>query len=142
MADHAKWFYTVEPKEDFNRWAGETQERFKKNSVRDCVDPAREDYEFSGPNPVDVCLPPDWENGVEVAAGYHCQQRSKLLLVSSIGPSEDLRKLSIPLIHNLPGASDNLKDHFAVFIAARVSSKLTDRYVFESNVDRVEKARK
>lgn len=35
----------------------------------------------------------------------------KLLLLSGIGPSQELSKLSIPTIHNLPGVGKNLMDH-------------------------------
>lgn len=35
----------------------------------------------------------------------------QLLLVSGIGPAQDLQKLGIPLIHDLPGVGQNLQDH-------------------------------
>lgn len=35
----------------------------------------------------------------------------KILLLSGIGPSEDLAKLSIPVLHDLPAVGKNMRDH-------------------------------
>lgn len=40
----------------------------------------------------------------------------QLLLLSGIGPKEDLAKLRIPLVHDLRGVGQNLHNHVAVFI--------------------------
>ena len=40
----------------------------------------------------------------------------QLLLLSGIGPKEDLAKLQIPLVHDLRGVGHNLHNHVAVFI--------------------------
>lgn len=40
----------------------------------------------------------------------------QLLLLSGIGPREDLAKLRIPLVHDLRGVGQNLHNHVAVFI--------------------------
>jgi choline dehydrogenase len=43
----------------------------------------------------------------------------KLLQLSGIGPSALLRSHGIPVVQELPGVGENLKDHFTVRIAAR-----------------------
>jgi choline dehydrogenase len=40
----------------------------------------------------------------------------QILLLSGIGPKEDLAKLRIPLVHDLRGVGQNLHNHVAVFI--------------------------
>lgn len=40
----------------------------------------------------------------------------QLLLLSGIGPKEDLEKLGIPVIYNLPGVGRNLQNHVATYI--------------------------
>lgn len=40
----------------------------------------------------------------------------QLLLLSGIGPREDLAKLRIPVVHDLRGVGQNLHNHVAVFI--------------------------
>jgi choline dehydrogenase-like flavoprotein len=35
----------------------------------------------------------------------------QLLLLSGIGPAEQLRELGVPLVHDLPGVGENLQDH-------------------------------
>jgi choline dehydrogenase-like flavoprotein len=35
----------------------------------------------------------------------------RILLLSGVGPDAELSKISIPVIHNLPGVGKNLKDH-------------------------------
>lgn len=42
------------------------------------------------------------------AGAFHSPQ---LLMVSGIGPAEQLSKFGIPLIHDLPGVGQNLQDH-------------------------------
>lgn len=39
-----------------------------------------------------------------------------LLLLSGVGPEEDLKKHEIPLIHHLPGVGKNLQDHLDIHI--------------------------
>jgi len=45
----------------------------------------------------------------------------KLLLLSGIGPSEELQKHGISVVHNLPGVGRNFQDHMDVYIAAECS---------------------
>ena len=49
----------------------------------------------------------------------------QLLLLSGIGPREDLAKLRIPLVHDLRGAGQNLHNHVAVFIDFIVNDNAT-----------------
>lgn len=37
----------------------------------------------------------------------------QILLLSGIGPSEELKKVKIPVIHDLPGVGKNLQNHVA-----------------------------
>ena len=39
----------------------------------------------------------------------------KLLLLSGIGPADELKPLGIPLAHDLPGVGRNLQDHIDVY---------------------------
>jgi len=41
----------------------------------------------------------------------------QLLMLSGIGPADDLRSLGIPVIADLPGVGGNLQDHLAIFTA-------------------------
>ena len=42
----------------------------------------------------------------------------KLLLLSGIGPGDELRRLGIDVVHDLPGVGKNLQDHMDVYLAA------------------------
>ena len=42
-----------------------------------------------------------------------------LLLLSGLGPSEQLRKAGVPLVHDLPGVGLNLRDHPGVVVSWR-----------------------
>ena len=43
-----------------------------------------------------------------------------LLMLSGIGPADHLRELGIPLVHDLPGVGQNLRDHPGVRVSLRV----------------------
>jgi choline dehydrogenase-like flavoprotein len=49
----------------------------------------------------------------------------KLLLLSGIGPAEELRRLGIPVVHDLPGVGKNLHDHLNVQVITRASRPMT-----------------
>jgi choline dehydrogenase len=49
----------------------------------------------------------------------------KLLLLSGIGPADDLRRLSIPVVHDLPGVGQNLQDHLNVQVVTRCNRPIT-----------------
>jgi choline dehydrogenase len=47
-----------------------------------------------------------------------------LLLHSGVGPADDLRKLGIPLVHDLPGVGENLRDHPQALITLRTKQHI------------------
>jgi choline dehydrogenase-like flavoprotein len=53
----------------------------------------------------------------------------KLLLLSGIGPADELRALDIPVVHDLPGVGKNLQDHLDVYVVSECTGDHTyDRY--------------
>ena len=46
----------------------------------------------------------------------------QLLQLSGIGPKNLLKELGIPVVHNLPGVGENLRDHYAPRFTARVKN--------------------
>ena len=49
----------------------------------------------------------------------------QLLLLSGIGPKEELARHRIPLVHELPGVGHNLQDHLDITVIVRNRSKLS-----------------
>ena len=49
----------------------------------------------------------------------------KLLQISGIGPGPLLQSINVPLVHELPGVGENLRDHFSVRMVAKVKDSLT-----------------
>lgn len=49
----------------------------------------------------------------------------KLLMLSGIGPAEQLREHGIEVVHNLPGVGENLQDHLEVWVQRRCTQKIT-----------------
>lgn len=49
----------------------------------------------------------------------------KLLQISGVGPASLLQSLNIPVIHELTGVGENLRDHFSVRMVARVKDCVT-----------------
>ena len=47
----------------------------------------------------------------------------KILQLSGIGDAEELKKLNIDVLHDLPGVGKNLQDHFEVYIQHRSKKK-------------------
>ena len=45
----------------------------------------------------------------------------RLLLLSGIGPADELRNLGIPVVHDLRGVGKNLQDHMDVYLTARTT---------------------
>lgn len=45
----------------------------------------------------------------------------KLLLLSGIGPADELHALGIPVVHDLPGVGKNFQDHMDVYLTARTA---------------------
>ncbi len=54
----------------------------------------------------------------------------RLLLLSGIGPADELRRLGIEVVHDLPGVGKNFQDHMDVYLTAEtapVSYNMEDR---------------
>jgi len=49
-----------------------------------------------------------------------------LLLISGIGPSRDLERYGVPVVHELPGVGENLRDHPSVEIWYEVKSEINE----------------
>ncbi|CAG9814735.1 unnamed protein product, partial [Phaedon cochleariae] len=49
----------------------------------------------------------------------------QLLLLSGVGPEEELRKVNVPVVHNLPGVGKNLQNHVAFFINFHINDSNT-----------------
>ncbi|XP_046329576.2 uncharacterized protein LOC124113340 [Haliotis rufescens] len=49
----------------------------------------------------------------------------QLLMMSGIGNADDLRKLDIPVVANLPGVGENLQDHLEVYVQQECTKKIT-----------------
>ncbi len=49
----------------------------------------------------------------------------RLLQVSGVGPGNLLNTLGIPIVHDLPGVGENLRDHYAVRMVAQVRGLTT-----------------
>lgn len=49
----------------------------------------------------------------------------QLLLLSGIGPADDLRALDIPVVHDLPGVGRNLQDHASIALIYDASGHFT-----------------
>ena len=48
-----------------------------------------------------------------------------LLQLSGVGPSDDLTKLGIPVVHNLPGVGQNLQDHLEFYFQMACKQPIT-----------------
>jgi choline dehydrogenase len=58
----------------------------------------------------------------------------RLLLLSGIGPADELQPLGIPVVHDLPGVGKNFQDHMDVYLTAATTP------VSYNQSDRVDKA--
>jgi choline dehydrogenase-like flavoprotein len=65
----------------------------------------------------------------------------KLLLLSGVGPAQELQQKAIPVIHDLPGVGKNLQDHNGVFVIDLLTSEFSSRGAFTQDPDQVEAAR-
>ncbi len=54
--------------------------------------------------------------GQEIVVSCSGIASPQLLMLSGIGPAEHLRELGIPLVHDLPGVGQNLRDHPLVYV--------------------------
>jgi choline dehydrogenase-like flavoprotein len=65
----------------------------------------------------------------------------KLLMLSGIGPSEELQKHQIPLLHELPSVGRGLRDHVHINMVFRRRPSMSDRPAFYTNPEAVAAAR-
>lgn len=68
-------------------------------------------------------------------------QSPQLLMLSGIGPAEELKTHNIPLIHNLPEVGKNLQDHCFSTVTLLQKPGTNDRMAFETNAEAVTAAR-
>ena len=57
-----------------------------------------------------------------------------LLLLSGVGPSAHLAEFGIPLVHDLPGVGQNLRDHASAYVLYRAKADNFDAQAPESQV--------
>ena len=49
----------------------------------------------------------------------------QLLMLSGVGPAEELRALGIPVVHDLPGVGENLQDHLEFYFQVACTQPIT-----------------
>ena len=59
--------------------------------------------------------------GGEVVVSGGAVNSPRLLLLSGIGPADELRKLGIEVVHDLPGVGKNFQDHMDVYLTAETA---------------------
>lgn len=65
----------------------------------------------------------------------------KILLLSGVGPAEELSTHSIPAVHHLPGVGQNLQDHVFVVLVKEVAEGLSKRPALFNDAAALEAAR-
>ncbi|MEX0601583.1 MAG: choline dehydrogenase, partial [Rhodothermales bacterium] len=63
--------------------------------------------------------------GAEIILSGGAVNSPRLLLLSGIGPADELRALGVDVRHDLPGVGKNFQDHMDVYIAAKVSQRVS-----------------
>ena len=61
----------------------------------------------------------------EVVLSAGAVNSPKLLLLSGIGPADELKALGVDVVHDLPGVGKNFQDHMDVYIAAECSQPVS-----------------
>ena len=61
----------------------------------------------------------------EVVVSAGAINSPKILLLSGIGPAEELRKAGVAVSHDLPGVGKNLQDHMDVYCCARLNAPVS-----------------
>ena len=64
--------------------------------------------------------------GREILLSASTFNSPKLLMLSGIGPAEQLRQHGIEVLHDLPGVGRNLQDHAAVHVKALMNQRTTN----------------
>jgi len=49
----------------------------------------------------------------------------QLLMLSGVGPADELQRHKIPVVHDLPGVGRNLQDHLELFVQHRCTQPVT-----------------
>lgn len=62
---------------------------------------------------------------MEVVISAGAVNSPQILLLSGVGPKEDLRQANVPLIHHLPGVGRNLHNHVAFFLKFYINDSST-----------------
>lgn len=66
----------------------------------------------------------------------------KILLLSGVGPSEELQKFGIKVIQDIPGIGKGLRDHYLAPLTLLQKPGINDRASFFSDPTKVETARR
>jgi choline dehydrogenase-like flavoprotein len=61
------------------------------------------------------------EAGGEVIVSGGAVNSPRLLLLSGVGPADELQKLRIPVVHDLTGVGKNFQDHMDVYLTAETA---------------------
>lgn len=61
----------------------------------------------------------------EVILAAGALQSPQLLMLSGIGPAEDLRRVGVDVAHDLPGVGENLQDHLQIRLIYKVAKPIT-----------------
>lgn len=65
----------------------------------------------------------DWHARREIILSAGAFQSPQLLMLSGVGPREELARHHIPVLHELPGVGQNLQDHLDVFVEVSAKSR-------------------
>src|SRR5262249_43528157 len=66
-----------------------------------------------------------WLGGKEIVPRAGGLESPHLLLLSGVGPAEELHRVGIPLVHHLPGVGKNLRNHPIASVSMRVKAGIT-----------------
>jgi choline dehydrogenase len=70
-------------------------------------------------------LPKSVRAGREVISCGGAINSPQLLMLSGIGPADELRALGIPVVHDLPGVGENLQDHLELYVQQACTQPVT-----------------
>ena len=61
--------------------------------------------------------------GKEIILSSGAVASPHLLLLSGVGPQDQLHRFNIPVVHHLPGVGQNLRDHPIIYITWRTKKE-------------------
>ncbi|WP_417248665.1 GMC family oxidoreductase [Celeribacter sp.] len=114
----------------------------KRSNVRVEVDAVVERLLFEGKR----CIGAEFSRGGkitrvlasrEVILSAGSIKSPQLLLISGVGPAEDLAALGIDVVHDLPGVGENLQDHYGAVLNYHSSLKTTVNDILVSPLKQV-----